>query len=460
MDIFSGVGVATDTAVPTTGHMNVNAITVTEAPAGSVANALNTQTKMNATVAWSSGGTIAFGLFAPDAANRSTWQGIRFRYRAISPGSNPPFVTANFYDTTISGGVYTPFYPITDMKHDTYYEVVATPLVISSGNFKESNYSSYGIGYVSRSTVDPYYPGTTISGYPNWAPLWKWSQMDTGIATSTLNKTFDASTPVATVTKCVAKLNDFDYKGLNLSPKIVKLRHWIELTYDCSTITGFTKLQVYRRSITNPTIANPAKHYGIGRWELIEFTASSGTVSLRFPTSWEEFDSKYGVAGVTTSPTLTKGYLSSNGYPAGLASDNATNGESRSLIPVTTNSAEVQLLLRVVTSTGTSSKAMLIKGQSNPGGSSPLYEFNMLSPKTSQIVFDWNSATDPTAVNIRDADFTAGYKRTLGEARAHNNNVSVNDMFYRDPTVSSGVGYNKAGASANISTTLPGPGTV
>jgi hypothetical protein len=456
VDIFSGVGIATDTAVPTTGHMNVNAITVTEAPAGAVANALNTQTKMNATVAWSSGGTIAFGLLAPDAANRSTWQGMRFRYRAISTGT-PPFVTANFYDTTIDAGIYTPFYPITDMKHDTYYEVVATPLVVSSGNFKESNYSSYGIGYVSRSTVDPYYPGTTIAGYPNWAPLWKWTQMDTGVATSTLNKTFDAGTPVATVNKCVARLNDFDYTGLNLSPKIVKLRHWIELTYDCSTITGFTKLQVYRRSFSKTYDTTFAKHYGIGRWELIEFTASSGTVSLRFPTSWEEFDSKYGVAGVTTSPTLTKGYLSSNGYPAGAAGDNATNGESRFLIPVTTSLAEVQLLLRVVTSTGTSSKAVLIKGQAN---SSSLYTFDMLSPKTSQIVFDWNSATDPTAVNIRDADFTAGYKRTLGEARAHNNNVSVNDMFYRDPSVSSGVGYNKTGASANISTTLPGTGTV
>jgi hypothetical protein len=294
---------------------------------------------------------------------------------------------------------------------------------------------------VSRNTSDPLYPSvTTGSGAANWAGSWRWQSMDTGIATNTLNKTFDAANPVASVTACIG----YREATLSSTSKQYKIREYIKLTYDCSNITGFVSLAVYRRNYNNtPTgSTTEAKYIGVGRWEKITTTNQTGTLSLRLPTAWNEFDNKY---GITTGLNLTKGYLGANGYPTGLANDNTTNGESRYNIPLLTNFAGVQLLLIVTTSTGASTKGLLIKGQllNGTGQIDFLTTSNGFAVKP--VVIEMQSSTDTNAVYIKDADFpVAGYKRKLSEARTTQvvrqdlvvvDSENPNIIAYQRPTV-------------------------
>lgn len=473
VNIFYGVGVATDSTVAKSGYMGVNDLAITLEPAGAAATALNTKMSVDTTFPSSSTGGIGIVMFAPDAANRDTWQGVRIRYRAVVPGTNPAFTVQDFKGATdigIVSGSYTNTYNLSTLKHDTVYEIAITPLVFSGSNWQESKFSSYGVGYVSRNYSDPLYPSIfTGSGAPNWAPSWRWTSMDTGIATDTLNKTFDASAPVASVTACTGYREAITL-GTS-TDKQYKIREYIALSYDCSNITGFQSLAIYRRNFgfTPTGDSLVAKYYGIGRWEKITTATSSGTINLRLPTDYVEFDNRYGVSGyATSSPNLTKAYLGTNGYPSGTAADNTANGESRYLIPMTTDFAKVQLLLVVTTNTGTSAKGLLIKGQTLTA-TTGAQQVNLLQNANGQavkpLVVEYQSASDSNATYIRDSDFpVAGYKRKLSEART--TQVSRDDMIVLDATNGNIKGYRKllAGQTHVYDYTLldsyPGSGTV
>ncbi len=442
VDIFYGTGLRTDSrGGVTTGHMASGVFPTPEAPAGFTANAANTQTKMNATVASGTQG-ISFGLLAPDFANRSTWQGMRFRFREVVAGTNPAFANVTLYDTTIDANTFTPVYTISSLKHDTRYEVVATPVVaLNNRNFQDSNYSSHGVGLVSRNTALPNYPRVEVGNLGvNWAGQWNWTQLDTGLALNALNRTFDSNNPVPSITRCTARLNDLQGSRTQLD-----VYQWIEITYSCTNIANFSKLQVFRRSVF-PAVGATALHYGIGRWELIETTNSSGNLSLRFPISYTEFNRSY-----TGTGNLTAGFGSgAAGLPTGNATDNAANGDSRFLLPLETSLENVQLLFRVVTTAGTSSRALWIKGQSNSG---QLYNFDLLSP-TKPLDIEWN-----TTATIRDSDFTAGYRRRLSDARGPATLPGTSDLYLS--RAYDGEAYNRQPQYfKTLGNTLPGTGTV
>lgn len=446
VNIFYGSGLRTDSrGGVTTGQMASGVFPTPEAPAGFTANAANIQTKMNATVASGTKG-ISFGLLAPAFDNRSNWQGMRFRYRKFVPGPSTGFGNVTLNDITIDANTFTPVYTISSLEHDTRYEVVATPVVVlNNRNFQDSNFSSHGVGLVSRNTSLPNYPRVEVGNLGvNWAGQWNWTQMDTGRALNELSKTIATNNPVPSITKCTARLNDLQGSRTQLD-----VYQWIEITYSCINIANFSKLQVFRRSIvTNPGTAT-ALHYGVGRWELIETTNSSGNLSLRFPISYEEFNRTY-----TGTGNLTVGFGSGlSGLPTGNATDNTANGNSRFLLPLETRLENVQLLFRVVTTAGISDQAIWVRGQSNSG---QLYNFDMLSP-TKPADIEWNTVT-----SIRDSDFTAGYLRRLGEARGLTGVLPGTSDLYLSRSYD-GQAYNREPRFADykiLGNTLPGISTV
>jgi hypothetical protein len=432
------VGVASDSTVAKSGYMNVNDLNIVLEPAGAAATALDTKMSVFATTTTSTTGGIGINMFAP-TSNLVTWQGVRVRYRAVVAGTNPAFTTVDFKSATdraVNNGTDTNTYNISAARHDVVYEMAITPLVFANGSdFQESKHSSYGMGYVSRNTSDPQYPTIFVggTGSANWAQRWNWTVMDTGIATNTLNKTFDSSNPVASVTSCIG------YRDAKFgSTTQYKIREFIELKYDCTNITGFQSLAIYRRNYNNTPSSDTtvAKYYGIGRWERIVVTASSGTVNLRLPTGYNEFDQRFGVSGyATSSPNLTKGYLAANGYPSGLANDNATNTNSRYNIPMTVNFNGVQLLLIVTANVAASTQALLIKGQlENTYATSFDFLVNSNGFAVKPLVVEYQSATDSNAQWIRNADFpdvnSVNYRRKIGDART--TQVSRQDMVVFD----------------------------
>lgn len=473
VNIFYGIGVGTDPTVGRSGHMSVNDLAITLEPAGSAALALNTKMSVDVTFPSAYSGGIGIVMFAPDAANRETWQGVRVRYRAVVAGTNPAFTTQDFKssaDISVDSGLYTRTYNLSTLKHDTRYEMVITPLVFANGQqWQESNFSSYGVGYVSQNYSDPLYPTQfTGSNLPNWAPSWRWQSLDTGIATNTLNKTFNAANPLPSVTACIG-YREAQFLGTS-TDKQYKIREYISLTYDCSNISGFQSLAIYRRSFafTPTNDAAVAKYWGIGRWERVTTSTASGTINLRLPTGHDEFDNRFGVSGfATTNPNLTRGALSTNGYPTGTAADNSANTNSRFLIPMTTDFGRVQLLLVVTANGSTSNTGLLIRGQSLTAGTGAsqinlLQNANGQAAKPIEVVY--NSSTDSNAVNIADSYFPdvggINYRRKISDART--TQVSVDDMIVYDAANGNIRGYRKLLSGQTrvydytLQTTLPG----
>jgi hypothetical protein len=343
---------------------------------------------------------------------------------------------------------------VPEMLHDTKYEVVATPIVLyNNKSFQDSNFSSHGVGLVSKNTSTPGYPTVEIGNLgPNWLGSWGWKQVDTGTALGLLAKQFDANNPVVSLSRCVARRN-----AISSSSTQIDVFQWIEITYSVPNITNFSKLQVYRRSRRSAsTTATEPLYYGTGRWELIETTNQSGTLSLRFPISFQEF----GVTG--TFPTvgnLTVGYGSGvSSLPKGNATDNAVHGESRFLLPLETLLENVQLLFRVVTTAGTSTDAVWVKGVAN---SSALDNVNLISPTLPQTVV---ISTTPT---IQDSDYVSGNKRRLSEARGVTSAgvpqpLTISDLVLDARLIQSGaIGYNRQPQYfKTLGNTLPGTSTV
>ena len=482
INIFYGIGQGTDSAVTKTGYMGVNDLAITLEPPGAATAALDIQLSVDTTFTTSTTG-INFVMFAP-TAQVDKWQGIRVRYRPVVPGTNPAFTTQDFTSatdiSTFTSGttIYTGTYNLSAAKKDTYYEMVITPLVRTTANYQEAKISSYGMGYVSQNTTDQNYPKIfTASGAANWSPLWRWTQMDTGIATNTLNRTFDSANPVASVRSCIAYVTPPTQGKNSQNQSTTQIREYISLTYDCSNIPTFSKLYVYRRHFfaTPSGSSTEAKYFGIGRWERITATASSGTLNLRLPTGYDEFDRNFGTTNSVMYgvPDLTRGYsrllTGLDGKPYGTASDNSVNGDSKYLIPLTNYNdfAKIQLLLIVETASGVSTQGLLIKGQQLFSGTSSV---DFLTSSTGvaikPVTVEYQSATDANAQWIRDSDFplvnSRNYRRKLSDART--TLASVADMIYND-NAGSGLAYQKTTASGAIYdtillSTLPGTGTV
>ena len=404
-------GVNNVTAVKTISEYPI--ATVDQAPPGTVAAALDTKLGIgsaNAGVNFLVSGTttgMRFFLDPPAVANRATWRGVKIRYRAVIPGTNPALTVSSDSAVTINANGLRVI-DVYGMTFDQVYNIIITPQVSSGGVVQDSNFSLAGTGYVHNRTQSTDFPSNN-----NWAYSFNFQQVDTNTALSQANQAFDLVDPTVDIIACdnrISAATNVNYNGFFLNGSQVVRTNYIRLQYNGDKITGLSKLYIYRRMRatnfgTTGATQTYATHYGVGRWERVEIT-HTGTgnkiVNLRFPTHFSEFSPYYGVAGYATShPTLVK--VSSN-EPPGSTPIAATRG----LYTAVDANNQFDLLIVAVVGSTVSAKGSLIRTVPQIAGD---LSINLISPNLPSII---TYASYPT---IQDSDYTAGYQRRLSDAR-------------------------------------------
>lgn len=276
-------------------------VTEDQAPPGSVVDTRDMTIGL-ATVEWRRGTKVLFfSINPPDVSNRPNWYGVNIRYRVIPFNSN---IVPNF-ETVPVLNISSPWtFTLPIPREGEYYQIALTPIVRYSGTRTESYNSWYGEGIV-----------TTVydsGGFPDdIAHLAFFTRMNfRTIQTSQIAGVPipppPTANPVVTVKSFTRKNGTVNATGARSADPTN--RQYFELVYNTDHIVNATNVRIYRRavqlSIGNGT--NSARFYGLGRWEHIDITPSSGDVivNLRCPISLREFDSYYGVPGYPTAPLL------------------------------------------------------------------------------------------------------------------------------------------------------------
>lgn len=384
--------------------------TVDQAPPGTVASALDTKlgiAGVYSLIANSSTGSaygIELDLYAPAQANLTTWRGIKIRYRAVVPGTNPSLTEVIDSSVKLGAGQFgggVRVHSLWGIKFKQVYQVIITPQVFSGGVIQDSNYSLVGKGYVNieNPTSDPNYP--VVDG--NWRGSWNFVQQDTKTAISQGGQAFDPLVPTLDILNIVYNIpypfttNRGWYK---VNASTVAWGRYYQLKYNGDKIPGLTKIRIYRRTYKPPYgqgSAYMSSYYQVGRWEMFE-VAHSGTgdklINFRPPTDYTEFNkyyqtTAYGTYFNTTSITLTP------------------TGEDAGTVPIAATGEFDEFLIIPVVGTTVSTKAHRVYF------GYPVNNFQEdITLVNKPAIIEYASAA-----NIRDADFTNGYLRRLGEAR-------------------------------------------
>jgi hypothetical protein len=376
-------------------------LTTDQAPAGSVANPLDTVLPLKETLdgqfnnpkKFGTVPTIVFILDLPNAANRNTWYGQKVRYRRVMPGTDPAFEVKWDKTTTpnaIYGNIDTLF--VDNIVYDQKYEYVITPQVMSGGSIVDASQSWYGTGYIHNNRALTDYP----SNY-NWNKNFNWQL----VQTSTALQTIDAAFPVPVAADAVIQLSAFETRKLNNTNyggatrdlgASFELGFWHYITFATSHIANFSKLHIYRRDARLLPGAGTSYniHAGLGRWERIVWNSGT-TLNLRGATSNSEYNTYYQVSGYATTTFKVNN--------TGLLPNNKK-------VSINTAGTINQQYLFVVefTDTTLSTKGLLVTTQQMPNFSSA---FNQLSPNRFDV-----------PVNVSDFNpYTPGAERNLNEAR-------------------------------------------
>jgi hypothetical protein len=313
---------------------------------------------------------IVFNIEPPSVTDRLNWYGVRVYYRAIPVigGVAPSFTKTDYFPVNQpSAGVWQIIHPI---SYDTNYQYLLVPIVNSGGTPTPANQAWLGQGSIHNRQSAADYPNDG-----NWFNKLSF----TTVQSATFSAIEGAQFPTS---DALAKIISWNVVyGGGASYPTDPNKTYFSLTYDLSALGSIvTKMKIYRRQNVGVS-ANQAKYYGIGRWEVNEFTPSTSgpsTVSLRAPIDYTEFNPYFGIAGSSTSGALLSGV---NPWTAA----NKVVG--------TPQMNTVDFIVVLVTSTaGTSAKGMLM-------------------PKTV------NDTASVVTVSTYDG-LTAGYYRNISEARS------------------------------------------
>lgn len=368
----------------------------------------------------------------PAAGDRALWYGVNVRYRPVIPGQNPAFTRIE--NRTVWSGSAGPggavFVNVTiPVVFNQSYEVVVTPWIYNGSTITEANNSYFGVGFVNDSTASTIYPADG-----NWNFNFNWRLVATSVALQQINTGF-APPVMADATVQLSAFRSYNVNGIyvyttqpanSLSSAQISagtpfvLQQYHQVTFSGVGITNFKQVYIYRRSVVgNPPLTTGgsiAQYYGWGQWEFV--TAGNATsnvpgttVSLRGPTSHQEFNQTYGVSGGFQSSSLKGGaYL------------NGTIQNNRK-IPIIPAAGGQEYLFVVQFNDNTfSTKGLLVKTQ---GWGSMLTFYNQLSPNP------------PTVVNISAYNgFVPGMLRNLNEARSllSVSQIGLDFARPRDPT--------------------------
>lgn len=250
---------------------------------------------------------IRFYVKPPEASVLADWRGVNIRYRKVILGADPDFETFTSTSTGISSLSGLQLIEL-EIDFDQQYEFVLTPLYANSGARSDSTESLFGTGYVHRAQTRDDYPSTG-----NWLQSFNFVDMKTSLALKTIDAAFPAPpTPIVDIV---------EWKLLSVKNNFY-INHYYKLTFDHRAISGFTQLNIYRRTYdpaaASFSITAQANFYGVGRWEKIDITSvnasANTTVFLRPPLHFQEYNYNYVIGG---SLNLRNGFAENNINGAG-----------------------------------------------------------------------------------------------------------------------------------------------
>lgn len=241
---------------------------------------------------------IEWTIQPPDVADRINWLGVRVRSRSIPKdgGVAEPFEITDVVPVPqTQDGIFKFSIPTVFDQNRQY---VLTPIVrLAPGVRGESVFSmsARGVIHDRRGSVD--YPRNG-----NWT-----SRLDTrSIPSQNIPEleaeAFPAAAPVAVIKSWRKEVGRFGATDLTAN------NVYFELEFNVSHVVGFTSARIFRRANTGNNVfdVNTARHFGLGRWELINVvpgtnaqTLSNGNIliNLRAPVSHQQFDSSFGTPG-------------------------------------------------------------------------------------------------------------------------------------------------------------------
>lgn len=250
-----------------------------------------TLTDINATL--SGNKEIRFFFRPPDASVQASWMGMNIRYRKVTPGQDPDFLTVPSTSVGIYDGRGREFLEI---DYDETYEFVLTPQYNNSGVRTDSTQSLFGVGYVHRKQTRDDFPSNQ-----NWLSTFNFKQMTTAKALKQIDAAFPApANPIVDVVGW-SMLNKDGWKGAQ-DPFA-----YYKLVFNHHAVTDFASLNIYRRSNNYGSQPDNNNTYiGKGRWEKVNITSfesspTSTTVFLRPPLSEQEYNSYYQI-GSSSQP--------------------------------------------------------------------------------------------------------------------------------------------------------------
>jgi hypothetical protein len=254
--------------------------------------------------------------FNPPTNNK--FRGYRIRYRPITPGADPDFITKDVGPVAASDNII--YYDLnSDYSHSTKYEWMITALYRdNSGNVVDATNCWY-----ARAAI----PFNVPSGTELLNNYFNFETKDSKTTLGEITAAFPASAaivPQKWIKKQLIKgSSDVNFISLNSagssgadvrrdSAGQIRLNSWYQLQFQAPNQT-FTSLYIYRRVFSasgdsRTTVGSAAKYFGLGAWEqvivnranLTHLGSGVYTVNVRGPIHPDLFEPYYQVSAGKT----------------------------------------------------------------------------------------------------------------------------------------------------------------
>ena len=291
-EFFRGASANTGTGTSFGGtRANSTFLTVDQAPPGTFTDPRNYNFTLRS-VNYSPNTTNLAFFINPITSSESYVSGVRLRYRPVTIGTNPAFLTWSD-DTIRRNAVNETLFSIGQLLPNAEYEVVATPLVRFNNERIESTTSWYGRGILNRDI--------------EMINAMQFQQMDTNVAVGRLTTTLEQAPGTETI---VVINNGWQSQRASDGQAFAQLR------FTKGHINNYFGVDIYRRAFFPATGQFEVTEYqGLGRWEKCATVTDAThapdangivTVNLRAPVHHDEFDPYYltTVYGATPHPFL------------------------------------------------------------------------------------------------------------------------------------------------------------
>ena len=309
-DVFGGrnFNIFTSTQAIAQGQEDVtayNLLTTDEAPpGGGVVDPREFQFSVNQTFNLARGGNAIGFHINPVVDPDNVWAGAKLYFK---PTTASTWNSVTVSPMTLSGGFY---FISTIIQYNAQYEYLLVPLVFYNGSKTNAFKGWYGKGSIN------FVAGTT---FPNY-----WQQLNFALTDVAAKLQTPSPSPAKTQVQ-ILEWSRIQKDGYGTSGPS---QLYFQLKYNAANISGFTRVEIYRRERNLQATDLYSNYWGVGRWEKLVISGSNSTtvndvttVNLRAPLGHNEFNFYYNApSGATqTNTTIVINSLYSTNKPLAAA---------------------------------------------------------------------------------------------------------------------------------------------